>query len=70
MPDPETGPFRVSAADGGFRFEFDVVARKAERQRKRAVFGSFEIVCDEGAAMGGDDSAPPPLAYFASSIAF
>ena len=24
----------------------------------------FTIYCDEGSNLGGDDSAPPPLAYF------
>lgn len=62
--------FRITPADRGFRIEFDVAVARAERQRKRATFGSFEIFCDESAAIGGDDSAPPPLAYFASSIAF
>ena len=63
-------PFRISPVDGGFRLEFDVVAERAERQRKRAAFGAFEMLCDESALIGGDDSAPPPLAFFASSIAF
>jgi hypothetical protein len=26
--------------------------------------------CDEGTSMGGDDSAPAPLAYFSAAIAF
>ena len=62
--------FRFSQSPGGIRFEFDVFVQRGERQRKAANFGSFEILCDEPAAIGGDDSAPPPLAYFASSIAF
>ena len=62
--------FRITPVDRGFRIEFDVIAARADRQRKRATFGSFEILCDESAQIGGDDSAPPPLAYFASSIAF
>ena len=53
-----------------FKSLFDVAAARAERQLKRATFGTFEIVCDESAAIGGEDAAPPPLAYFASSIAF
>ena len=63
-------PFRISAVDKGIRIEFDVVAARGERQTKRAVFGKFEILCDESEMIGGDDSAPPPLSYFASSIAF
>lgn len=30
----------------------------------------YTIYCDEGATLGGDDSAPPPLAYFCTSLAF
>jgi hypothetical protein len=30
----------------------------------------YTIHCDEGANLGGDDSAPPPLAYFCTSLAF
>lgn len=28
------------------------------------------IVCDEGAYLGGDNSAPFPLSYFTSGVAF
>ena len=66
----EESPFRVERTDTGFRFSLDVLARTAERQAKVATFGKFTIHCDEGVAIGGDDTAPPPLAYFASSIAF
>ena len=67
----ESAPtFRISPIEEGFRLEFDVAAARAERQLKRATFAQFEIVCDESALIGGDDSAPPPLAYFAASIAF
>ena len=66
----EESPFRMEPVDGGFRFSLDVHAQTAERQTKVATFGKFTIHCDEGAAIGGDDTAPPPLAYFASSIAF
>lgn len=69
-----SNPFRISPVDGphgkGIRLEFDVEAVRGERQTKRATFGVFEIPCDESALIGGDDTAPPPLAYFASSIAF
>ncbi len=64
-------PFRLERTDdGAMRFTFDVVANTAERQLKRAIFDIFEILCDEGAAIGGDNTAPPPLAYFGSSLAF
>jgi hypothetical protein len=31
---------------------------------------TFEIVSDEGAHLGGEDTAPPPLSYFSAAIAF
>ena len=70
----QANPFRISPVEGpegkGVRIEFDVETVRGPKQLKRATFGAFEILCDEGAMIGGDDSAPPPLAYFASSIAF
>ena len=52
-----------------------VEAETLERQRKlarvRAGSGStFEMICDEGAHIGGDDTAPSPLAYFSAGVAF
>jgi hypothetical protein len=44
-------------------------ARMLERMKKQADIRGFTILCDEGPPMG-DNSAPPPLAYFASSILF
>ena len=67
MADP---PFRMERDDKGIRFTFDLQAEKGDRQTKRATFAQFEMMCDEGAALGGDDSAPPPLAYFAAAYAF
>lgn len=57
-----------------------VSARTLDGQKKRAEVWSegqgrpmgsrFAIVCDEGKRIGGDDSAPPPLAYFSAGVAF
>ena len=44
-------------------------ARMLERMKKQADVRGFNIMCDEGGQMG-DNSAPPPLAYFVSSILF
>ena len=43
--------------------------RMLERMRKEAEIRGFTIMCDEREPMG-DNSAPPPLAYFASSVLF
>ena len=66
----QESPFKISPVAGGFQFSFDVSAAKGERQTKRAMFDHFEMICDEGEMLGGDNSAPPPLAYFAAAIAF
>lgn len=52
-----------------------VEAETQDRQLKHAVISGgstspFEVYCDEGAYLGGDDSAPSPLAYFSLGIAF
>lgn len=71
MTEPQSAsPFRVEQTPEGRRFVFDVRAEKVLRQQKRAVFAGFEIRCDEGERIGGDNTAPPPLAYFAASVAF
>jgi hypothetical protein len=59
---------------------FRVQARTMSRQRKEAevwneVSGQpsgsrWAILCDEGTRIGGDDTAPPPLAYFSAALAF
>ena len=40
-----------------------------ERMKKQADIRGFTIMCDEREPMG-DGTAPPPLAYVASSILF
>ncbi len=71
-----------SAADSSVNrdIRIHVSARTLGGQKKRAEVwnegagrppGSrFAILCDEGKRIGGDDSAPPPLAYFSAGIAF
>jgi hypothetical protein len=31
---------------------------------------TYTLICDEGEHMGGDDVAPPPLAFFLAGILF
>ena len=40
------------------------------RQKKRGEARGFTVLCDEAERTGGDNSAPPPLAYFALSLGF
>lgn len=63
-------PFRIERREDGVHFTFELKTETAERQLKRATFAQFEMMCDEGEAMGGDDTAPPPLAYFSAALGF
>ena len=57
-----------------------VRAQTIGRQKKQAEVWSevsgqpagsrWAIQCDEGARVGGGDTAPPPLAYFSAGLAF
>lgn len=54
-----------------------LTAEPLENMKKQATVtleapegSTWSIVCDEGAYLGGDDTAPPPLAYFSAAIAF
>jgi hypothetical protein len=48
----------------------EVDAATAERMRKEGHARGFTVYCDEGERSGGDNSAPPPLAYFGLALAF
>ena len=61
----------------GHELELVVEARALEKQRKEGEVTllqpegrTFTMHCDEGAYLNGDDTAPPPLSYLTSSIAF
>lgn len=45
-------------------------AETLERQKKEGHARGFTVLCDEREQTGGDNSAPPPLAYFALSLGF
>lgn len=73
----EVTPFRRAKPGERLRFEVNLVAEAGEKMRKRARvepnldgWSAFEIACDEGLALGGQDSAPPPLAYLGAGVAF
>jgi hypothetical protein len=48
----------------------DGMKKKAIVTLEQPVGSTFSILCDEGAYLAGEDSAPPPLAYFSAGIAF
>ena len=73
-PAPEP---RESGQPGGQEIRIHVSAESVGKMKKRAVVRSgrtdgnaWEILCDEGKRIGGDDSAPAPLAYYSAGIAF
>ena len=45
-------------------------AETLERMRKEGHARGFTVFCDEGERIGGDNTAPPPLAYFGLSVGF
>jgi hypothetical protein len=45
-------------------------AETMERMWKEGHARGFTVYCDEGERIGGDNSAPPPLAYLGLSLAF
>lgn len=70
-PEPNYDPFPSGTSYRSMVIECD--AEALDRMRKRAdigAFGGFTIYCDEPPSIGGDNSAPPPLYYFAASILF
>lgn len=70
-------PFNKPKAGERLEFEVNLIAESSDGMKKNAVvepnlpsWGTFSISCDEGLALGGKDTAPPPLGYLASGIAF
>jgi len=45
-------------------------AQTLTKLRKEGHARGFTVYCDEAEKTGGENSAPPPLAYFALSLAF
>jgi uncharacterized OsmC-like protein len=79
LPQPtefEMSPFKKARPPEPLHFEVNIVAEAHERQKKSGVvqvnipgFSSAKFYCDEQTPVG-DDTAPPPLAYFSAGIAF
>jgi len=45
-------------------------AETLERMRKEGHARGFTVFCDEGERIGGENTAPPPLAYFGLAVGF
>ena len=50
--------------------QMEADAETLEKLRKEGHARGFTVICDEGPRVGGDNTAPPPLAYFGLSLAF
>ncbi len=79
LPDPtqfEAKPFKKAKPPEPLNFEVTVTAESTGKQRKTGVvqvnipgFSSVRLYCDEQTPIG-DDTAPPPLAFFCAGIGF
>ena len=45
-------------------------AEALQKMRKEGHARGFTVYCDEAESIGGENTAPPPLAYFGLSLAF
>jgi uncharacterized OsmC-like protein len=78
-PEPQQfdpGPFKKAKPPEPLGFEVNLVAQAFERQQKTGVvqvnipgFSPVKLYCDEQPPVG-DDTAPPPLAFFVAGIGF
>lgn len=72
----EPGPFKKGRPPEPLHFEVNLTAEAHERQKKSGTvqvnipgFSPLKLYCDEQPPVG-DDTAPPPLAFFAAGIGF
>ena len=77
LPSLEESSNEIQVPQGGKELQVRLTAEAREKMRKRTLvsidlpgFSPFVMWCDEGTSLGGDDSAPAPLAYFYAAIAF
>lgn len=72
----EVGPFKKARHPEPYRFDVNLVAEAFTKQKKSGIvsvnipgFSPVKLYCDEQPPVG-DDTAPPPLAFFAAGIGF
>lgn len=76
-PNLDRVPIGTEVLQEGTEIRVKLTAESRDNMKKRALvaleapgFAPFSMWCDEGTSVGGDDSAPAPLAYFSAAIAF
>jgi hypothetical protein len=50
--------------------QIEADAETLQKLRKEGHARGFTVHCDEGERSGGENTAPPPLAYFGLSLGF
>ena len=72
----EPSPFKKGRPPEPLQFEVNMTAEAHDRQKKSGQvqvnipgFSPLKLYCDEQTPVG-DDTAPPPLAYFCAGIGF
>ena len=66
-PRSDSGAARPADAPGP---QFEVEVQTLEGQLKEGHVRQFTVMCDEGARIGGTETAPSPLGYFTLGIGF
>ena len=69
MTTPAPSPQSASQDTISRTFSIEGDVRMLDRMKKQADTRGFTIMCDEREPMG-ENTAPPPLAYFISAILF
>jgi len=76
-PNLDRIPSGIQEPQEGKEIRVKLTAELRDNMKKQALvaleapgFGNFSMWCDEGTSLGGDDTAPAPLAYFGAAIAF
>lgn len=69
MSDQRT-PVGLDPGIAGREIVVEATAETLDKMRKQGTVRGFTVMCDEGAHVGGDNTAPSPLAYFNIAIGF
>jgi hypothetical protein len=77
LPSLEESSDEIQVPPGAKELQVRLTAESHDKMSKKALvsidlpgFSPFMMWCDEGTSLGGEDSAPAPLAYFSAAIAF
>lgn len=63
-------PDALNPNAGSREIVVEATAETLEKMKKTGTVRGFTLMCDEGPHVGGDNTAPSPLAYFNIAIGF